>query len=740
MQAFNSLITINLDRQFDSTNLEQTVSYYEIVINRGDKNSHNYWNLGIGYLLIGREEDAQAVWLEPFTDANYTEIDILTNDFLTVLDRAANYQRQQKNLVQALLIRQSLWEFAPDQLENVLELIILAHRLNELTSKSLIDWEVSKLLSKATVGSVDEELIEQVLAALIYLPTELSIENIKLCLALIRDDGNNIISKTIVSATNLFYQNDIISFAIKVVEICNSIQPDRLDTLQVLVNFYIVTSAYDRAIEVAEEYYQLAKSIFEKLHGIYLVQKIHFTAGNWEDVLRTVNLHRQLLKKVLEISPQNSSHWQNQVMLTSSFFLPYIEDNPRINKTLQNQLASIHQQNIILKSIDPIHEPLMLQKKSDCLRIAYIGSTFKIHSVGWLSRWLIHHHNRESFQIFVYCIDINKENTFNHQWFRDKVNVTYYFEGDPAEIVAQIQADEIDILIDLDSLTFEKTCYVMACKPSPVQISWLGWDSTGIPTIDYFIADPYVLPDDAQDYYQERIWRLPQTYLAVDGFEIGVPTLHREHLDIPTDAIVYLSSQAGYKRHPDSIKCQMQIIKAVPNSYFLIKGIGDSETIKNLFGKLATEIGLSLDRLRFLDRDIDEPTHRANLAIADIVLDTFPYNGATTTLETLWMGIPLVTQVGQQFAARNSYTFMLNAGIEEGIAWSEEEYIQWGIKLGLDRQLRDKIAGKLRLGRTTAPVWNAKQFTLEMEQAYREMWAKYQEQQNLDVVGLHDLN
>jgi len=84
------------------------------------------------------------------------------------------------------------------------------------------------------------------------------------------------------------------------------------------------------------------------------------------------------------------------------------------------------------------------------------------------------------------------------------------------------------------------------------------------------------------------------------------------------------------------------------------------------------------------------------LQIADVVLDTSPYNGATTTLETLWMEIPLVTRVGEQFAARNSYTFMMNAGITEGIAWSDEEYIEWGIKLGTDENLRKEISWKLR--------------------------------------------
>jgi predicted O-linked N-acetylglucosamine transferase (SPINDLY family) len=119
--------------------------------------------------------------------------------------------------------------------------------------------------------------------------------------------------------------------------------------------------------------------------------------------------------------------------------------------------------------------------------------------------------------------------------------------------------------------------------------------------------------------------------------------------------------------------------------------------------------------------------HRANLGIADVVLDTFPYNGATTTLETLWMGIPLVTRVGTQFAARNSYAFLMNAGVTEGIAWSAEEYVKWGIRFGTDQNLRLDVAWKLRQSRRTSALWNTKQFAREMEQAYEKMWLDYTE-------------
>ncbi|HEY9812499.1 MAG TPA: O-linked N-acetylglucosamine transferase, SPINDLY family protein, partial [Candidatus Sericytochromatia bacterium] len=168
-----------------------------------------------------------------------------------------------------------------------------------------------------------------------------------------------------------------------------------------------------------------------------------------------------------------------------------------------------------------------------------------------------------------------------------------------------------------------------------------------------------------------------------------------------------------------------QIIKAVPNSYFLIKGLADQESLKNFFIEIAELEGVNADRLRFLPLVGSEEVHRANLGIADVVLDTYPYNGATTTMETLWMCIPLVTRVGQQFAARNSYTMMMNAGISEGIAWTDEEYVEWGIRLGKDAVLRQQISWKLRQSRQTAPLWNGKQFTREMEKAYEQMWQIY---------------
>jgi predicted O-linked N-acetylglucosamine transferase (SPINDLY family) len=721
------LVQTSTPTRSDLDSVINTIDFYESQIALDETYPLNYWHLGVAYLLAGREEDAQFSWftsLSEDTDANSS-----ISNLVSFLDQTAQNLARSSNLQQAFLVRQHIQMLTDERLDNILELIVLAHETDTLTAEKLVEWQVNKLiLSRASIDDIEEDLLAKFLKALVAIAIDPSLTIIRSCLELAGKHQDRLISRTVITSFNIFHQTSHWKLAIDLAEICNQIDPDNLGTLHILSGFYSLSGIYDKALDTVNSYAKLAPGLVEKLFGSYLTQSVHFTAGNWKDAKQLVSLHRSLLIETINLSPKNLEQGQVQGLIVSSFFLPYIEDNPRVNKELQNKLGKIYQQNIEPLNITSELEEIALPKKTGCLRIGYVGSTFKTHSVGWLSRWLIHYHDRQFFQIFVYSLNLNQDDNFNHKWFRDKVDVSYYFTGHPQEVAAQIRADEIDILIELDSLTFDLTCFAIAYKPAPVQVSWLGWDSTGIPAIDYFIADPYVLPDDAQEYYQEKIWRLPQTYLGIEGFEVGTPTLRREDLDIPVDAIIYFSSQSGYKRHPDCVRSQMEIIKAVPNSYFFVKGKSDSATIQNFFGKLAAEVGISLDRLRFLGRDVDEPTHRANLAIADIVLDTFPYNGATTTLETLWMGIPIVTQVGQQFAARNSYTFMLNAGIEEGIAWSRDEYIEWGIKLGLDRELRDKIAGKLRSGRTTAPVWNAKQFTLDMEQAYRGMWEKYQEQ------------
>jgi predicted O-linked N-acetylglucosamine transferase (SPINDLY family) len=748
MQDLNCLTSISPEvfnlsgpsQMFSSVYLEQTVNYYEQIISQGDEHSHNYWYLGLAYLLQQRELDAQATWFIPFAEVSELETADLTNELSSILDRVASQKLAEDNFDDSWLISQYLREVDPTHINNLLRSIFLAIKLDLFIPEVLEEWQAVEVLSTHTEIEVDRELLFQVVESLLSFPSAFTSEFIHQCLLRFPTDRSRLIELIGNISLSLSHRSGANSYSIKLLETCLEFQPQNDVILQILCRLNGNLGEYKKAIGLSLLIYSLCNgSAYQIIANANIIRTL-LTAGDWQNTMSIVDRHYQLFETFIDEKYNTLDPHINQGLMVSATFFPYIADRPDYYRSLQNHISQIYLTFNLPQTINREIIAAALPKQTGVLRIGYLASTLRSHSVGWLSRWLWQYHDRSDFQIFTYCINQNPDDPVYQKWFRDRSDIAYCFGSNADEIVTQIRADKVDILIDLDSLTLDTTCQVLAAKPAPVQVSWLGWDATGLATVDYFIADRYVLPANAQEYYQEQIWRLPQSYVAVDGFEVGMPTIRREDLNIPPNAVIYWSGQRGYKRHPQTIRLQMQILKLVPNSYLLIKGESDRSIIEGLFGSIATEIGVNLNRLRFLNTVADEMIHRANLAIADVVLDTFPYNGATTTLETLWMGIPMVTQVGQQFAARNSYTFMMNAGITEGIAWNEQEYIDWGVKLGLDRKLRMQVREKLRSGRQTAPVWNAKQFTLDMEQAYREMWAKHLEQKDQNLIDLHEHN
>ena len=519
--------------------------------------------------------------------------------------------------------------------------------------------------------------------------------------------------------------------AISILEAGVGLELENAYLLTDLARFYALSSRHVECIEIAKQYREIAEDLPSQIFANHLILHSLLSGGNqWQEIFALADSQIELMRSLIQSQPKNLTSAEINRLFISTFFLPYIKDDAARNRTLQNELAQVCQNNLQSAQVLLTQTPAINLLKRP-LKIGYLSHCLRKHSVGWLSRWIFKHHDHEKFNVYAYFLfDKPEQSDSVREFIASHCDKSYRLGYDAIAIVKQIAEDEIDILVDLDSITLDLSCQVMALKPAPIQVTWLGLDASGIPAIDYFIADPYVLPENAQAYYSEKIWRLPSTYIAVDSFEILFPTIHRSQFNIPPDAIVYLSSQTGYKRHPDNIRLQMQIIKSVPNSYLLIKGIADQEGIKNFFTEIAASEGISSDRLRFLPMAETEAEHRANLDIADVVLDTYPYNGATTTMETLWMCIPMVTRVGEQFAARNSYTMMMNAGITEGIAWSDQEYVDWGVRFGTDEALRKQVFWKLKESRKTAPLWNAKQFTRDMEYAYEQMWKIYCDQQD----------
>ncbi|MCP2728212.1 O-linked N-acetylglucosamine transferase, SPINDLY family protein [Limnofasciculus baicalensis] len=717
------------DQYLIERDYSKAVNLYEQAIEAEPDVRSHYWHLGLLLLLQGQETEAQMTWLLAMTEGTPEQLEVWTVELMQMLHQEATRQEALINDSVAWAIRQHMREIIPTDINNLLHLINLAIKLNTFIGEELTSLGIIELLKSEKLVSLDVDLLLQVLQRILdEMPwPPAAMEFAQACIAHVQEPISFILI-LLPASIKIAYTKKCPGLAARFLELCLPLETEKTEVLRHMAAFYQNAGNYSKGIETAKLCYSISEILIEKVNAIYLVMRGLMGAGGyWEEVYVVLEQQESLLLSLIEEEAMVSNQAIAQRLFNSTIFFPYLRDDPKNNRHIHNQVSRLAQVNVQNNARNQVERycQIGVTGRTTPLKIGYVSHCFCGHSVGWLARGVFRYHDRERFKIHAYFISYKEGNDPLQDWYLQQVDRAYKggIYGD--EIAEQIYKDEIDILIDLDSLTLDVSCEIVALKPAPVQVTWLGWDASGIPTIDYFIADPYVLPDSAQEYYTEKIWRLPYTYIAVDGFELGVPTLRRDQLDIPSDAVVYMSTQIGYKRHPDTVRLQMKIIKEVPNSYFLIKGPADQEAIEKFFIQIAEEEGVNSDSLRFLPQVALESTHRANLAIADIVLDTYPYNGATTTMETLWMGIPIVTRVGQQFAARNSYTMMMNVGVTEGIAWTDEEYVEWGIRLGKDEALRQQVVWKLRQSRHTSPLWNAKQFTREMENAYQQMWQRY---------------
>jgi predicted O-linked N-acetylglucosamine transferase (SPINDLY family) len=712
----------------------QAMEVYEQLLTLEPESKVYYWRLGLMQLLQGNEAEAQLTWSLALSEGEAEQIEAWTLELCQVLTTEAERQEALQDYPVAWLIRQHLHEIVPTDVSNSLRIVHLLLQMQQFSSEVLQELGLVDLIQNEQLTETDRLLLLKVLEQALEQAMEdpRLLDFVQACLhhAPAPQVMIDILLPKAAVLSNVFGQNTL---ACRYGEFCLQLDPDHFATLLLLSRFYQTEGIYEEGIALAKRHFAACQTLLQKVFGnSHVLRMLMMTGARWAEAEVLLHQQTELLQSLLKTYEITEQEFMESAVLCGTLYMyPFFNDRPHQTRTLQNQVARLFQdslQNFVAQKVK-IYQPYptapWVRRDRPKLRIGYIARFMKRHSVGWLSRWVFEHFDRDRFEVYAYFNRHVRIESFTDQWFASKATFSCSFNDDSLAVAQTIREHEIDILVDLDSITSDDTCSLMALKPAPVQVTWLGMDASGIPAIDYFLADPYVLPTSAQEYYSEKIWRLPKTYLAVDGFEVGVPTVRRETLGIPADAVVYFTSQYAYKRNPEMIQQQMKVIRAVPDSFLVIKGKGDEQGIKDLFGDIAEAEGVSRDRLRFLPQDKDEETHRANLGIADVVLDTFPYNGATTTMETLWMGIPLVTQVGEQFAARNSYTMMMNAGITEGIAWSNDEYVKWGIRLGKDAELRQQISWKLKQSRQTSPLWNAKQFTQDLEQAYEQMWDIY---------------
>jgi FkbM family methyltransferase len=363
-------------------------------------------------------------------------------------------------------------------------------------------------------------------------------------------------------------------------------------------------------------------------------------------------------------------------------------------------------------------------EKPECkkpIRVGYAGNSLRSHSVGILSHQLVSHHNRNDIEIYCYLWGVFDTSSIDndpvYQHFREHAKKFYNLSPDPSvdEAVTLMRNDNLDVFIHLDSLGDALGNQILSLRVAPVQISWLGGDSSGIPETDYFMVDPYVLPESAQDLYSEKLIRL-SSFVAANSFPAHTLDMKRlrQRLNISDKAVIYWSSANSKKRSLECIEAQLDILQQVPNGVLVVKGVGDLPSVIKQYNQIAEKRGIT-DRIRYLAYSETPELHRGELQLADIFLDTFPYTGATQTMEALWMGVPVLTRVGEHYYGRMSYSILSQIKLEECITYTREEYIRKGVILGQNREMIMALKERIKRSKKWSILWNPRVLCRELE-------------------------
>ena len=359
------------------------------------------------------------------------------------------------------------------------------------------------------------------------------------------------------------------------------------------------------------------------------------------------------------------------------------------------------------------------------LRIGYLSPDFRNHPVGRFIEPALEQRDRSKFHVVCYS---------NVQWedegterFKNLADEWRAIKDQTDDAVAeQIRADRIDILVDLAGHTSHNRLPVLARRPAPVQVTYLGYpDTTGLASVDYRLSDIHADPPGLTEaYHSEQLHRLPGSFLCYHPPAGAPPVSALPALD--NRFITFGSFNNFAKTSAATLAMWMRLLQAVPDAHLMLKAksLADDATRQFVETFFANQ-GIDPTRLRLLG---PEPTVRAHLQAydhVDVALDPFPYHGTTTTLEALWQGVPVVTLAGQTHVSRVGASILTNLGLPQWIASSPDQYVEIATALASDvDDLRHHRAG-LRAMLQRSPLTDAKQFTRNLESAYRQIWQSW---------------
>ncbi len=370
------------------------------------------------------------------------------------------------------------------------------------------------------------------------------------------------------------------------------------------------------------------------------------------------------------------------------------------------------EQNIQLK---PRRVPARQRYRHDRIRVGYLSSNFCMHAVSFLTVELFETHDRSRFEVYGFCFSPNDHSPHMQrviQAFDHYLPVGHLTDEQIGDL---IQSHEIDILFDLQGLTAGARPPIVALGAAPIQIAYLGFPGpSGLPYVDYVVADPFIFPEELKPHFTEQPLYLKTLFQVSDSKRFPSSGKTRADFAVPDDAFLFCAFNNNFKITPEVFETWMRILRRTPETLLWL--LSDNEWAEDNLRRAARAHGISPERLIFAPR-VAPPDYLARFAVADVFLDTFPYNAGTTATDALWSGLPILTCSGRTYVSRMAGSLLNSAGLQGFITGSLAEYEEKAVQLANHPEILHQARLSLQRQRQSGELFNTQHFTRELEEA-----------------------
>jgi predicted O-linked N-acetylglucosamine transferase (SPINDLY family) len=360
------------------------------------------------------------------------------------------------------------------------------------------------------------------------------------------------------------------------------------------------------------------------------------------------------------------------------------------------------------------------------LRVGYLSWNFRTDPLSILMVELFERHDRHRFEPIAISYGPSDGSAIRkrlEQAFDSFHDVVHKSDREVAGLMREL---EIDIAVDLTGFTENCRPGILALRPAPIQVNYLNYLGTmAVPWIDYVLADHYVMTDDMRPFFTECVAYLPDTFMAIDSTRrVASEPPRRADMRLPEAGVVFCCFNSPHKITPVFFDIWMRLLQSIDGSVLWLLGVREASQ-RNL-RREAEARGVNPDRIVFMPRVSDSATYLARYRLADLFLDTLPYNAITTAVDALWAGLPVLTCRGRTLAGRGATSMLRAVGMPELITESLEAYEATALKLASDRPALLALKQKLASARGNLPLYDADRFRRAIEGAYLAMWARHE--------------